>query len=115
MRLSNPNFMNGVPELIILRLLRQGEMYGYELVQAIRDRSHETLSFGEGVVYPVLHSLEKQGHLDARRKTVAGRNRVYYTLTPQGRQHLDGLATDWRRLAAAIQLFLDGGRHADAV
>ena len=38
---TNPNFMNGVPELLILRLLQQEEMYGYEIVQAIRDRTGE--------------------------------------------------------------------------
>ena len=50
-RASNPNFMNGVPELLILRLLKHKEMYGYEIVQAIRNRSDAVISVGEGVVY----------------------------------------------------------------
>src|ERR1019366_2773978 len=58
-RESNPNFMNGVPELLILRLLQQEEMYGYEIVQAIRRRTGAVIAVGEGVVYPVLHALEK--------------------------------------------------------
>ena len=57
---SNPSFMNGVPELLILRLLQEREMYGYELVQAIRAETDNVISLGEGVVYPALHALEKQ-------------------------------------------------------
>jgi len=115
MRQSNPNFMNGVPELLILRLLQQGEMYGYEVVQAIRERSDAAFAFGEGVVYPVLHGLEKEGALTARRKIVAGRSRVYYALTPLGSRRLEGLAADWSRLADAIRGFLAGGPHAGTV
>jgi PadR family transcriptional regulator, regulatory protein PadR len=51
-RATNPNFMNGVPELLILRLLAHEEMYGYEIVQAIRSRTDAVVAVGEGVVYP---------------------------------------------------------------
>jgi len=107
--------MNGVPELLILRLLQQQEMYGYEVVQAIRERSQAALAFGEGVVYPVLHGLEKDGALRARRKTVAGRSRVYYALTPLGSRRLEGLVADWTRLTDTVRLFLAGAHHAGAV
>ena len=62
-RETNPNFMNGVPELLILKLLQQDEMYGYEIVQAIRGRTGAVIAIGEGVVYPVLHGLERDGAL----------------------------------------------------
>jgi PadR family transcriptional regulator, regulatory protein PadR len=81
-RETNPNFMNGVPELLILRLLQQEEMYGYEIVQAIRDRTDAVIAVGEGVVYPVLHGLERDGALRSRRRTVSSRSRIYYSVTP---------------------------------
>jgi len=56
---TNPNFMNGVPELLILRLLNEKEMYGYELVQAIRERTDAVVAVGEGVVYPVLQDCQR--------------------------------------------------------
>ena len=65
---TNPPFMSGVPELLLLRLLEQREMYGYELVKAIKLVTGEAISLGEGVIYPVLHSLERGGALKARRK-----------------------------------------------
>lgn len=97
-----PNYLNGVPELLILRLLKDHEMYGYELVQAIRTASSEAIILGEGVVYPLLHTLEREGALQSRRQTVAGRNRIYYTLTPAGDKRLTQTATAWTRITQAV-------------
>jgi PadR family transcriptional regulator PadR len=114
-REAGPVFMNGVPELLILRLLQDREMYGYELVQAIRAETKDAVQFGEGVVYPVLHGLERDGALKSRRKTVNGRSRVYYALSAVGRRRLGDLSATWSKVSAAIQGVLTGGRHADAV
>jgi PadR family transcriptional regulator len=118
-RETNPNFMNGVPELLILRLLEDGEMYGYEIVQALRERTDAVIAVGEGVVYPVLHALEQGGALKSRRKTVAGRNRIYYSVTKAGSRRLTELTARWTELAGAIQRTLAGtgagGRYGEAV
>jgi PadR family transcriptional regulator, regulatory protein PadR len=114
-RETNPNFMNGVSELLILRLLQQDEMYGYEIVQAIRSRSDAVITVGEGVVYPVLHVLEGDGALKSRRKTVNGRSRIYYTVTATGAQRLADLSETWVNLTAAIQKMLTGGRYGEAI
>jgi PadR family transcriptional regulator, regulatory protein PadR len=114
-RETNPNFMNGVPELLVLRLLEDAEMYGYEIVQAIRVRTDSVITVGEGVVYPVLHSLESSGALKSRRKTVAGRSRIYYSLTKSGSRRLAGLAAQWTSLTGAIQKTLAGGKYGDVV
>jgi PadR family transcriptional regulator PadR len=114
-RESNPNFMNGVPELLILRLLQQHEMYGYEIVQAIHSSSDDVIAVGEGVVYPVLHGLEREGALTSRRKTVNGRSRIYYSVTAKGARRLASLTHDWTNLAGAIQKMLKGGQHGEAL
>jgi PadR family transcriptional regulator PadR len=105
--------MNGVPELLILRLLQHEEMYGYELVQAIRDKTGEVVAIGEGVVYPVLHSLEIAGALCSHRKTVNGRSRIYYSITLVGLSRLTSLSESWTSLAVAIQKMLSGGPYGD--
>jgi PadR family transcriptional regulator PadR len=106
--------MSGVPELLLLRLLRQREMYGYELVRSIRQVTGEAISLGEGVIYPVLHSLERNGALKSKRKNVGGRTRVYYTLTAKGRRRLTKLTDEWRRVQGGITNALEGGGHAPA-
>lgn len=114
-RETNPNFMNGVPELLILRLLKREEMYGYEIIQAIRERTDAVIAVGEGVVYPVLHGLERDGALKSRRKTVNGRSRIYYSVTPAGSRRLANLSRTWTNLAGAIQTILTGGQHGEAI
>ena len=107
--------MNGVPELLILRLLNEKEMYGYELVQAIRERTDAVFAVGEGVVYPVLHGLERYGALKSRRKTVNGRSRICYSVTPRGSRRLADLSETWTNLAGAIHRMLMGGQSAKAI
>lgn len=104
--------MTGVPELLLLKLLDGNEMYGYELVRAIRASTGEAITIGEGVIYPVLHGLEKNGALKSRRRAVGGRTRVYYSLTRKGRARFDALSGEWRRIEQGVRTAL--GATADA-
>ena len=106
MAIESPTLLAGVPELMILRLLQAQEMYGYEIVQAIAARTQGVVTPGEGVVYPLLHGLEKDGALKSRRRTVNGRSRVYYTLTARGAKRLASLTGDWTALNIAVQQVL---------
>ena len=112
MRKTNPEFMTGVPELLILRLLADREMYGYELVQAIEVATGEAIKLGEGVVYPILHALEEQGCLASRRKPVNGRTRVYYAATAAGKKRLGALEGEWQRITNALSNMVRGAKHA---
>ena len=109
---SNPPFMSGVPELLLLRLLNKREMYGYELVRSIREVTSDAISLGEGVIYPVLHSLERNGSLKSRRKPVGGRTRVYYSVTRKGRERLETLQNDWQRIQTGITSALESPGNA---
>ena len=114
-RETNPSFMSGVPELLLLSLLQDNEMYGYELVQAVQERTGSAITLGEGVIYPVLHALERSGALDARRKTVNGRSRVYYKATEIGAQRFAAVKADWGRITTAISTVLMGAEHGFSV
>jgi PadR family transcriptional regulator PadR len=107
-RKTNPDFLNGIPELLILKLLSRQPMYGYQLVQAIRANGEE-FQFGEGCIYPILHRLEAERLLRSRRETVSGRSRVTYELTPQGVGRLAESAGAWERIARAVRRVLRGG------
>lgn len=110
---TNPDFLNGVPELLILSLLARRPMYGYELVQAIRQSTKATLEFGEGCVYPILHRLEAEGALSSRRETVAGRSRVVYRVTANGAKRYASTASAWRQIVATVERALQGGEHGE--
>jgi PadR family transcriptional regulator, regulatory protein PadR len=108
---TNPNFLNGIPEMLVLHLLSERDMYGYELVKAIQARSNDAFHFGEGCIYPILHYLEKTKLLNSERRDVGGRSRNYYALTPKGEKRLAELRGEWREVAAGVATIL-GGRHA---
>ena len=110
---TNPDFLNGVPELLILSLLSRRPMYGYELVQAIRESTQATLEFGEGCVYPVLHRLEADGLLDGKRMTVGGRSRVVYRVTAKGTKRFASTASAWRQIVGAVECSLQGGHNGE--
>lgn len=114
-RETNPNFMNGIPELLILRLLEEQEMYGYQIVQAIRIRTDAVITLGEGVVYPVLHGLERDGALRSKRKNVNGRSRVYYSITRLGSRRLADRSRTWTKLAETIRNVLTGEQLGEAI
>lgn len=104
---TNPAFMSGVPELLLLRLLSTQEMYGYELVRAIRHSTLESISLAEGVVYPTLHSLESRGLLRSREIVSVGRRpRVYYKTTAKGKKRLQELMKEWDRVSGGINAAL---------
>jgi PadR family transcriptional regulator PadR len=104
--------MSGVPELLLLRLLDEQEMYGYELVRSVKNVTNQAISLGEGVIYPVLHSLERNGALKSKRKAVGGRTRVYYSLTRKGRDRLEKLQNDWRRIQGGVAMALGTAANA---
>ncbi len=112
MERNNSPFMSGVPELLLLKLLADNELYGYEIVKRIRAATGDAISLGEGVVYPALHALEAAGALKARRRVVDGRERVYYVATKKGHGRLAKLTTHWMRVSEGIRLALAEAGHA---
>ena len=109
---TNPDFLNGVPELVLLQLLARQPMYGYELVQAIRRTTGDRLDFGEGCIYPILHRLEREGILHSRREEAGGRSRIVYRVTAKGQKRLGESAALWRQITEAIGTVLQGGVDA---
>jgi PadR family transcriptional regulator, regulatory protein PadR len=108
---ANPPFMSGVPELLILSLLKgRDEMYGYEIVAAIGAVTGGIVSLKEGVVYPLLHGLAAEGLLKTQRRPAGRRTRVYYTLTAKGVRRLFELTDAWRELSSALERALSDAR-----
>lgn len=107
----DPTLMAGVPELVVLRLLAEREMYGYEIARTLKLVSRETLSLGEGVLYPALHAMEARGLLRPRPRQVAGRTRIYYQLTARGRRRLERLTANWQRMSAGVARILGARGH----
>ena len=94
---NRAQFLKGVARTLVLRLLRERPMYGYEIATALAARSEGVFALGQGTLYPLLYSLEKKGLIRVSREEEAagaGRRRCYYTLTPAARASLDKLLNE---------------------
>ncbi len=95
--------MRGAGPVAVLKLLQRGEMYGYELVEALASRSAGVLAMGQSTLYPMLYNLEAKGLIEGVwREADSGRDRKYYRLTDRGRTRLAEDTRQWRALAIAM-------------
>ena len=96
----------GSTEILILSLLVERPMYGYEISQQLEQRSGGYFEMKEGLLYPTLHRMQQDGWLSAEWRTVDGRRRKYYTLTAAGREVLGKQASEWKRFLEELQALL---------
>jgi len=81
---------------IILSILFGGENYGYQIIQKVKEISGGSLEWSDGMLYPVLHRLEKEGLVMSQWKiSDEGRYRKYYSLTDLGRKELESERRQW--------------------
>lgn len=96
--------MRGAGPVVVLRLLEQREMYGYELVEALERRTDGVLAMGQSTLYPLLYNLEAKGLVRGRWRTAdTGRRRKYYAPTSKGTAWLAKQRREWERLVAAME------------
>lgn len=81
---------------LVLSILAQGPNYGYAIIQRVRELSEEELQWTDGMLYPVLHRLEKEGLIKSEwQKAESGRERKYYSLTNSGRKAKEQERSEW--------------------
>jgi PadR family transcriptional regulator PadR len=103
----------GTLEMIILRLISERQMYGYELASALEKRGGSLFRLKEGTLYPVLYRMEKAGYIEARWETLGrGVPRKYYRLTKPGAKFLDARIEEWKEFTAAIERLMEKEKNA---
>ena len=99
--------LKGTTVILILSLLDEQPMYGYEMIKAIEEKSSDTFSFKEGTLYPILHSLEADGMVESYWDDSTGnRQRKYYRLTPSGLIHAQAKKAEWTAYKKAVDQVL---------
>jgi PadR family transcriptional regulator PadR len=82
---------------LVLAILAEGESYGYAIIKRVGELSNGQLQWTDGMLYPVLHRLERHGHVASKWKSAeSGRRRKYYRLTTDGRMHLEAERKRWQ-------------------
>ncbi len=104
-----PQLLKGTTALLILSVLKDGELYGYEIAQRIRDRSGGVFAPNEGSIYPALHALAADGALAATwRPSDRGPSRRYYRITSAGLRLLQSHAAEWAAFSMGMTRVVEG-------
>lgn len=111
--MTDPNFLTGTLELIVLQLLRAEPTNGYDLSLRIQAISNEVLNVNAGSLYPALYRLEQRGMLKATwERSDTGRKTKVYALTAAGRKQLTEHRAAWEKFSGALASILGTGGAA---
>ncbi len=104
--LFSPSLTKGSIEFLILSILEDGELYGYEITKQIQKRSNSLLAFRRSSIYPVLSRMEHRGWI-TRRWTNGNRRRAFFSLTEDGSEALERQRVEWRIFTTAVNLVVN--------
>ncbi|MBC5648323.1 PadR family transcriptional regulator [Christensenella tenuis] len=107
------SLLTGSTTLLVLKLLENKDMYGYEMIEQLGKRSQNVFALKAGTLYPLLHGLEKKGMVQSYDREAGGRTRKYYKLTNGGRKLLAEKRKEWDIFSSAVASVLKGGAHCE--
>jgi PadR family transcriptional regulator len=107
------DLMRGVAEPIVLRLLDDRPMYGYEIIKVVNERSDGAFEWKEGTLYPCLHRLEGAGLITSEwQQAPNGKDRKYYALARAGKKLLSENQAEWKAFSTAVDGLIQHGCRA---
>ena len=106
------SLVSGSMTMLLLKLLEEKDMYGYEMIEALQKQSNNVFELKAGTLYPLLHGLEEKGFVESYENEVSGKVRKYYHLTKSGKRKLSEKKEEWQRYANAVSSVLGGVTYA---
>ena len=108
--MQQQELLKGNTDTLLLALLQDEPMYGYQIVKEVNQRSNGYFAFKEGTLYPALHRLERAGLIKGRwEDTPNSVRRRYYLITAKGRQALADRMREWQRFSRAMNAIMPAG------
>ena len=104
---TDNSLYSGDMTMLILKLLQNKDMYGYEMIETLQVNSSNVFQFKAGTLYPLLHTLVKQTYLNCYEKEVNGKVRKYYSLTLQGKKLLQDKTSIWQKYVKTMASVLE--------
>lgn len=96
------SLVSGSMTMLILRLLEEKDMYGYEMIEALREKSQNVFELKAGTLYPLLHGLEEKNFVLSYEQEATGKVRKYYRLTAEGSRRLAEKKAEWQEYTRAV-------------
>jgi len=105
---TGTDLKRGSMATLVLTVLRDGPLHGYQLAREIERRSEGYFDCKEGTLYPALHKLEREGFLQSEWQSAGEqRRRKYYVLTAAGQHYLDAAVAEWRTFATRLLAMIE--------
>ena len=107
--MSADNFKRGTVELVVLAVLLEKDMYGYEIVKTVKEKSGGNFDMPLGTLYPVLYRFVESGYLSDRDEIVSKSLRKYYHLENKGREFYKELLEEYKKISSGVDMIIEGG------
>lgn len=102
------SLISGSTATLIMKLLDEKDLYGYEMIELLRERSENVFELKAGTLYPLLHGMEEKGYLESYEQEAVGKIRKYYHLTKAGKHQLQKKVAEWAEYSQAVTKVLGG-------
>ena len=99
---SDKNQLSGNTAMLLLQLLSEKDMYGYEMIETLQQRSNDVFELKAGTLYPLLHGMEDKGLLTCYEQEFQGKTRKYYSITGKGHKELQTRKNSWQEYSRAV-------------
>lgn len=106
--IHNKSLLSGSTTMLLLSLLSEKDMYGYEMIETLRKRSNHVFDLKAGTLYPLLHLLEEKNYLESYENLESAKPRKYYRINEKGRKYLKVISEEWKEYAQAVKGVIGG-------
>ena len=107
------SLISGSTTMLILRLLENKDMYGYEMIKRLQEKSENVFELKEGTLYPILHSLEENNFITSYWDESTVKKRKYYAITEKGKSQLKTKKEEWKVFQNGIDKVIGGVSFAN--
>ena len=100
--------LKGSTNMLVLSLLENEDMYGYEMIRKLTEKSENIFELQEGTLYPILHGLEEKNYITSYWDETGKKKRKYYSITNEGKKYLKEKKEEWRTFSSGINQVVGG-------
>ena len=104
----NKELLKGSTNMLVLSLLQEQDMYGYQMIKELKTKSKNVFEFQEGTLYPILHSLEEKNYITSYWDESGPKKRKYYAITKEGKKHLKEKKEEWEIFSTGVNQVVGG-------
>lgn len=109
----NKELIRGSTTMLVLNLLNEKNMYGYEMIRDLKEKSENVFELKEGTLYPILHSLEQNQYITSYWDESTAKKRKYYAITEKGKKQLKNQKKEWDIFSKGINRVIGGVSFAN--